>query len=182
MSRIRFWLSKRERRLSCIAGLCDGILTALIFAAGTLLNYDRSMSIGLALRIACAALASGAFIFFVAHYAELRGELVHAERQLNLTSHGRFATTRLGTAVLRDAAVAAVIASGSTFVGALLPLLGAALFPRPAWLSLAVAIAALGALGIGLAKSIVGSPLRWGTALVLGGILVSLIGLKLHIL
>jgi predicted membrane protein (TIGR00267 family) len=182
MSRIRFWLSKREGRLSCIAGLCDGILTALILAAGTLLRDDQAMSIGLALRVACGALASGAFVFFVAHYAELRGELVHAERELNLTSRGRFATTQLGPAVLREAAVAAVIASGSTFVGALLPLLVSALFPRPAWLSIAVAIATLGVLGIGLAKSIFGSPLRWGAALVLGGISVSLIGLKLHIL
>jgi predicted membrane protein (TIGR00267 family) len=182
MSRVRFWLSKREGRLSCIAGLCDGILTALILAAGTLLNDDQAMSISLALRVAFAALASGAFVFFVAHYAELRGELVHAERELNLTARGRFATTRLGTAVLRDAAVAAAIAGGSTFVGALLPLLVSALFPRPAWLSVAVAIATLGVLGIGLAKSIVGSPLRWGAALILGGISVSLIGLKLHIL
>jgi VIT1/CCC1 family predicted Fe2+/Mn2+ transporter len=88
----------------------------------------------------------------------------------------------LGTAVLCEAAVAAVIASGSTFVGALLPLLVSASFPRLAWLSIAVAIATLGVLGIGLAKSIFGSPLRWGAVLVLGGISVSLIGLKLHIL
>jgi VIT1/CCC1 family predicted Fe2+/Mn2+ transporter len=176
-----FWLSKRERRLSCVAGLCDGILSALTLAAGPLLG-GRAMSISLAFRVAFGALAAGAFMFFVAHYAELRGELIHAERQLNLTSRGHFATTRLGTVVLCDAAIAAVIASVSTFVGALFPLLVSAFFPRPVWLSIAVAIAALGFLGMGLAKSIVGSRIRWGAALVLGGVSVCLIGLKLHIL
>lgn len=182
MTRIALWLSKRERRVSCIAGLCDGILTALTLAAGPLLSGGQAITISLAFRVAVGALAAGAFMFFVAHYAELRGELVHAERQLNLTSHGRFATTRLGTAVLCDAAIAAVIASVSTFVGALFPLLVSAFFPRPVWLSIAVAVAALGLLGMGLAKSIVGSPIRWGAALVLGGFSVCLIGLKLRIL
>jgi predicted membrane protein (TIGR00267 family) len=181
MSRVAFWLSKRERRVSCVAGLCDGILSALTLAAGPLLG-GRVMSVNLAFRVAFAALAAGAFMFFVANYAELRGELVHAERQLNLTSRGRFATTRLGTTVLQDAAIAAVIASVSTFVGALFPLLVSAYFPRPVWLSIAVAVVALGLLGIGLAEAIVGSPIRWGAALVLGGVCVCLIGLKLHIL
>jgi hypothetical protein len=34
----------------------------------------------------------------VAHYAELRAELLHVERELNLMSRGKLATTRLGTA------------------------------------------------------------------------------------
>jgi hypothetical protein len=48
--------------------------------------------------------------------------------------------------------------------------------------SIGVAVAALGLLGMALAKSIVGSPLRWGVALVLGGLSVCFIGMKLHIL
>jgi len=45
---------------------------------------------------------SGAFVFFIAEYARVRDELVHAERQLNLTSHGRFAASRLGQTVFRE--------------------------------------------------------------------------------
>ncbi len=50
----------------------------------------------LAIRVATAALVSGGFVFFVAKYAELRGQLIQAEKELNLTSHGKLATTTLG--------------------------------------------------------------------------------------
>jgi hypothetical protein len=67
------WLLSSRNRLDLVAGLSDGILTALTLAAGKLLGPEAAMSPGLALRVALAAAVSGAFVFFVAHYAVLRG-------------------------------------------------------------------------------------------------------------
>ncbi|HEY7536057.1 MAG TPA: hypothetical protein VH878_08950, partial [Thermodesulfobacteriota bacterium] len=78
----------REYVFALVIGLVDGILTALTLAGGKVLNTRDSIETTLVLRISMAAALSGAFIFFVAEYVRLRGELVHAERHLNLTSHG----------------------------------------------------------------------------------------------
>jgi VIT1/CCC1 family predicted Fe2+/Mn2+ transporter len=181
MSNALDWIFRRDRYLPPVAGLCDGILSALTPAAGRMLDAARPMTMGTAFRVAAGALASGAFIFFVGHYAQLRGELVHAERELNLTAHGRFARTRLGAAVLRDALAATVIGSGCSFLGALLPLAISALFPGQAWLGIAAAIGILGLLGLGLARTLYGSSIRWALCLVVSGILLSYLGVRLRI-
>ena len=170
-----------KNRLDLVAGLCDGILTALILAGGSLLHHGSSMSLDLSLRVAVAAAASGAFIFFVAHYAELRSELVHAERQLNLLEHGRFATTRLGRAVLKESFIGALIASICTFVGALIPMLASMIPSAPVWLGVAVAITSLAVLGFLLARAVYGKPMRWALCLGVAGVLVAFIGLQLRI-
>lgn len=139
------------------------------------------MGLGLALRVGAAAAISGAFIFMVAHYAELRGELVEAERQLNLTAHGRFATTLLGRAAFNEAVVGALIASICTFCGALLPLLVGVFVPQVRWLAIVVALLALGLLGYFLAWAVYGHPLRWMIALVVGGIVLAFVGMQLDI-
>jgi|UniRef100_A0A7V6A4H4 predicted membrane protein (TIGR00267 family) len=170
-----------KKRLDFVAGLSDGILTALILGGGPLLHADSSMSWSLSLRVAAAAAIAGAFIFFVAHYADLRSELIRAERQLNLLSHGRFATTQLGKAVLRESLVSAVIDSVCTFIGALIPL-SASLIPHgPRWLGAAVGIGALAVLGFFLGRAAYGSPVRWAVALTLAGVLVAYIGMNLKI-
>jgi predicted membrane protein (TIGR00267 family) len=170
-----------KHRLDLVAGLCDGILTALILAGGTLLQAESSMSLGLALRIAAAASVAGAFIFFVAHYADLRKELVDAERQLNVLEHGRFASTRLGKAVLWDALVSALINSMCSFIGALIPLLASMIPAGPAWLGGAVALAALVLLGFLLGRAAYGSALSWAVGLGVAGVIVAYIGMKLRI-
>jgi hypothetical protein len=104
------WLLGPKHRLDLVAGLCDGVLTALTLASGKLLNTNEPIDYSLALRVAAAAALTGGFILFAAHYAELRGELVEAERQLNLRSHGRFASTRLGRVVLYEAITGSLIA------------------------------------------------------------------------
>jgi len=180
--KISAWLSQTEHRLDLVAGLCDGILTALILAAGKLLTGGDSVTVSLALRVAAAATLTGGFAFFVARYADLRSELVRAERQLNLMSHGRFASTRLGRAVLRDAWLGALIISICSFFGAMLPLMISAILPRPTWLGVAVAIGTLALLGIFLAKAVYGSPARWALVLAIAGALLSLIGVKLEIM
>ena len=60
----------------------------------------QPIDLSLAVRIALAVSLSGGFLIFVAEYARLRGELIHAERHLNLSRAGRLATTKLGKDVL----------------------------------------------------------------------------------
>jgi predicted membrane protein (TIGR00267 family) len=174
-------LTGSHHQLDLVAGLSDGILTALTLGAGHLLPGHPPMGLALALRIATAGAISGAFIFMVAHYAELRSALVEAERQLNLASHGRFATTQLGRAALIEAVAGALIASACTFCGALLPLLVGAFVPQLRWLSVMVALVALGVLGHFLARTTYGRPLHWVLALIIGGAVLALVGMQLEI-
>lgn len=175
-------IHRRRLRLDVVAGLTDGILTALTLGSGRLVADAAPITGVLALRVAGAAAISGVFVFFVAHYADLRGELIEAERQLNLTAHGRFATTRLGEAVYREALVQAIVASLCTFAGALLPLgLGTVRgFPRCA--PVIGSIAALGLLGCLLARATAGKPWRWATGLGLMGLVLAGVGVVLRII
>jgi predicted membrane protein (TIGR00267 family) len=175
------WIFRRDRCLPLVAGLCDGILTALTLAAGRMLDASHPMTLGTALRVAVGAFASGAFIFFVGHYAQLRGELVHAERELSLAAHGRFARSRLGAAVRRDALIATLLGSVSSFLGAVVPSAVSALVPAQAWLGIATALGILGLLGVALALTLFGSPARWTLALVVCGILLAYLGVRLRI-
>ncbi|PWK89740.1 hypothetical protein [Fulvimonas soli] len=168
-------------RLDLVAGLTDGILTALTLGAGHMLAAAAPATPGLAFRVAGAAAVSGAFVFLVAHYADLRGELVEAERQLNLVAHGRFATSRLGRAVFREAVSKAAMASLCTFAGALLPMLVGALAWLPRWTPIAVSIVALCLLGWLLARTVFGRPLYWVLALGAAGGLLAWLGAALKI-
>lgn len=150
------WLLHPRHRLDLVAGCCDGILTALTLASGRLLNAETPIDAGLG--VATAATVSGGFILFFAHYAELRSELIHAERQLDLRSHGRLAATHLGHTALRKAVVGALIAGGCSFCGALLPLLLGAFMPRVSWSAIVVALGVLTLLGGVLDKAVHGSP------------------------
>ena len=172
---------RREMLLAAVLGFSDGILTALTLAAGRLTSAGESVSVDLGLRIATGALASGAFVFFVARYSELRHELIRSERQLNLTSHGRLAAGRLGTEVRHEAIRAGVTSSLAAFCGALVPLMAAALVPQHQWVSILAALLALAALGLGLARAVHGSRTRWSLGLAAGGILLSLLGAFLKI-
>jgi hypothetical protein len=169
-------------RMSCmnvllplVLGLVDGILNGLTLAAGSLLGGSGEVTIGLSLRIGAAAFATAAFAFFVAKYAELRGGLVRAGRQLSLRADQRLHATDLGRLATVDALVATGVACTASFLGASLPLLAGAVLPGPAWL------AALGVLGGGLARVLDGSPTRWAVALVAGGFVLTAIGAQLKI-
>lgn len=174
-------LSIARHQLDLVAGLSDGILTALTLAAGHMLPGRPPMSLSLAVRIGLAGAISGAFIFMVAHYAELRGALVQAERELNISSHGHFAATRLGRSALVESAIGALIASTCSFCGALLPLTVGVYTPGIRWLSIAVALLALAILGYLLAVTVYGSRLRWVITLVLGGAILAWVGMQLEI-
>jgi len=173
------WIVNRQNRFDLIAGFCDGILTALTLAAGKLID-GSPLPADLSFRVAAAAI-SGAFIFFVAHYAVLRGDLIEAERQLSMPTHGRLASTRLGRAALSEAVRRALITSACSFCGALLPLIVGSCLPALRWLAIATALACLTLLGSLLGKTVHGQPLRWGAGTMLGGAALAYIGLHLKI-
>ena len=165
-----------------VAGVCDGMLTALTLASGRMIGPGSGLSGGLALRVAAAAAAvTQIFVFFVARYAQFRQELVHAERQLNLITPGHLVSTRLGRAVLHDAAAAAAISAVCSFAGALVPLGLSALLPQVPWLSIALTVALLAGLGALLARTVHGNPWLWALGLIVGGLAVSYVGVQLDI-
>jgi predicted membrane protein (TIGR00267 family) len=175
------WFASPQRRLDIVAGLVDGILNALTLAAGKLMQSGGGASVGLAIKVGVATATTTMFVFFVAHYADLRNELVHAERELNLLSRGRLATTQLGHQVLRKSLIGALVASICGFAGATIPLLLTLTLPGPPVLGLIVTIGLLAVLGAILARSFYGSPWAWAIALMAGGALLTYIGAKLNI-
>lgn len=180
MTFARWWTSSRTR-LDVTAGLVDGILNALTLAAGRMVRDGAGANLTLAGRVGAAAALTTLFVFFTAHYAELRAELVRAERQLNFASHSKLARSALGRQVLGEAALGALGASGCGLVGAALPLALATMLPGPAWLSLPLTLGLLAALGGVLAHSFHGRPAVWATVIALGGAILTAAGLELNL-
>lgn len=171
-----------SNRLDVVAGLIDGILNALALASGRIMHADgEGATIALAARVAIAAGATTIFVFFVAHFAQLRLELIRHERELNFTEHGKLAATRLGRRVFLESLHKAVLAAAFSLAGALFPLILCALLPSPIWLGLAITIGSLGVLGSLLAKTIYGSPVVWGIGLFVGGIVLAIVGTQLDL-
>lgn len=167
--------------LPLVLGLSDGILNALVLAAGSIVGATGHLAIGLALRVGTAALVTAVLTVYVATYAEQRAHLVHASRELNLSSRGHLATTKLGRAAIRDAPAGTATAAASSFLGAVFPLLIGSALRKPTWLPLVVSIAALAALGVGVGHVVAGSRLRWCIVLAISGAVVAYIGLQLRI-
>jgi len=176
-------MSERGGRilLPVALGLADGVLNALTLASASLIGQDVHVTVGLAVRISIAALVTAGFSVFVGTYAEERGGLRRAARQVNLDNEAALVETRLGQIATRRALMQAALASGSSLLGALLPLLVAAELPGPGWIAAVVAICALGLLGVGLAWTALGNRLVWAAALVAGGIGVTAVGVWISI-
>lgn len=172
---------RRDALLPLALGFADGILNALTLAAASMLGDGAHATAGLAVRIGIAAFVTAGFAVFVADYADTRGSLRHASRQLNLDSESGLAATRLGGDALRRAGVQSLLAAVSSLLGAALPLLLAAALPGPGWIAVAIAVAALGLLGAGLASVVMGSRVRWAASLIIGGIAVTVVGAWLKI-
>jgi len=171
-------LSDPRHRLDVVAGVVDGILNGLILAAGKLLS-GTGASWMLVVKVGAATCFTTFFVFFVAHYAQERTDLVHAERELNLLKHGKLATTRLGQQVLLESFVGATIASLCGLIGAFVPLFLSMVFPP--LLGLVTTFLLLGGLGVVLARTFYGSPLLWGTTIMAGGALLTYVGVRLDI-
>lgn len=172
---------RSEHLFPLVTGSIDGILTALTLAAGRIVTPHQAIDLMLAVRIALAACLSGGFVFFVAEYAHLRAELVHAERHLNLSTAGRLAASRLGSDVLRTSLGYTLIATVGGFMGAMLPLALGAIFSAISWMTIVVAVAVLGLLGIAVSRAVKGNPIYWAIDLMAVGALLSIAGMLLHV-
>jgi predicted membrane protein (TIGR00267 family) len=168
-------------RFYIVAGLCDGILTALTLGSGRLFDVASPMSFNLAWRVAAAGGVPGALIFFIAHYAELRAELVRAERELNILTRGHLATTRLHRAVIQESAVVSAAGGICSFVGAMFPLSIGAVFPQSAWVAIMASIGGLAVFGVCLARSVHGNALVWAGMLIFSGVSLTVVGWLLKI-
>ncbi len=162
-------------------GFIDGILTALTLTAGRLLEPGATADYGLALRVAIASFASGIFVFFVAKYAELRGKLLRQGRELNLASSKKLINTVLGRKILVSSFVDAAISGVAGFVGAYFPLLIAAIIPTLPWFTFSISLAILGVVGFILGREVGKRPILWIIGLLAGGIIITAIGVELHI-
>ncbi len=176
----RFPTLHGPRAFAVVVGLTDGILNALTLAAGHFVSGQKP-TIQLSIRIAAGSAICGVFVFFTAEYARLRGELLDAERQLNLSDRGRLATTNLGRQVRREAVVSAFASSVSNFLGAFFPLWFGSVIPGRTLFALFPSVAALGILGALIARSIHAKLSLWVLALTLSGVLFSILGVWLHI-
>jgi hypothetical protein len=177
---VRGWIEGPRTRLDIVAGLIDGILNALTLAAGHLMKAAGA-DLSLTVRVGVATGLTTLFVFFMAHYAELRAELVRAEKELNVLAHGRLAASLLGRRAVQASAAGAALAAVGGVCGSTISLLLCSYLPGPRWIGLAAAIALLGVLGALLAKSFHGSAAFWSLTLVVGGIVLTVIGVKIDI-
>lgn len=178
---LRSWLVSPRTRLDVTAGLVDGILNALTLASGRLTGSSGGATLGLTVRIGLAASLTTLFVFYVAHYAELRTDLARSERQLNLAAHGKLASGRLGRWAMKEALAGAGVAAACGLFGAMLPLYLCVVLPGAPWSGLIATIALLGALGAMLARSFYGDMVIWSVAIMAGGAGLTFVGTKLNI-
>jgi hypothetical protein len=161
-------------------GLTDGLLTALVLTAGTLVGGAVRVSIDQAVRVSSAAALSGLFTVLVSDFVRLRVELSHAAQELNLTSVRPLLASRLGTKVRMQALAAALVTTACSFGGAMIPLASAALI-RVGWAGPAAAGTSLVAIGAVFGRLLSGNPLIWAMLLFSGGAMISLVGVWLRI-
>lgn len=179
--KVIYWLQDPRHRLDIVAGLIDGVLNSLTLAAAKL-TAQGTLTLVLVGKVAAITACSTSFVFFVAHYAQLRSELTRSARELNLLSHGQLATTRLGRQILHEAIWDAVIASVCGVIGSALPLAISLAAPDVPMAGAAFGISLLGVLGWLLARNVFGSPISWAGGLIFGEIVVTMIGVKLDVL
>lgn len=165
-----------------VIGLVDGILTALILAAGKVVASHARIEVGDIIRVAVVASISAAFTFFVAQYAAFRDRLVEAARHLTLGSRGPLVKTQLGRAVLVESVLGSLVSGSCSFIGAVFPLLVAMALPESSWLALGGPIAALGVLGGFLGRAAEGNVLVWAAGLMGIGVLLAFVGVQVRIM
>jgi hypothetical protein len=159
----------------------DGILTALTLASGKLIYSTQGTSISFSLRVGAATALTTLFVFFVAHYAQMRADIHRAERELNLKSHGKLAAGALGRRAVRESLLGSGLAAVCGLVGAMVPLLLCDALAKEPWLGLMISVGLLGLLGVALARSFQGTAIIWALTLMAGGCLLTWIGLQLNI-
>ncbi|CAC12309.1 hypothetical membrane protein [Thermoplasma acidophilum] len=149
--------------------------------AAAALSSLTSIGMTEALRIGAGSATVGGFSFFIAEYARLRGEVFRMSRQLAMDSPRRLMRSRIGVEITEEALEGTAIAGVSGFLGSMIPLATDALLPDYHILPFSVAIIALAFLGIGLARSISGNYTIWAVGMSAVGIVMSYVGIFLHI-
>jgi predicted membrane protein (TIGR00267 family) len=178
---LRTWIESARTRLDITAGMTDGVLTALTLASGKLLRANAPVASSIAFKIGAATALTTLFVFFVAHYAELRTEIDRAEKQLNLLRRGTLAAGELGRRAVANAFAGSLLAAACGLLGSMVPLLLCFALPTPRWLGLAITIGLLGLLGAAMARSFRGPIGFWAVVLMLGGVVLAWIGWQLDI-
>ena len=172
----------KKQLFALLLGLIDGILTVLALATGHVLNHSAGpITLWFSLKVAFATAASGACIYFFSEYSRQRQGLIHAEKQLNLATHGKLATTQLGRQILKETLWGILVSSVFSFFGGMLPLSIAMLIPHAQWIAIVVALFMLLLLGIGIASLVYGNAFTWSLSLVLAGGLIAFIGYTLNV-
>lgn len=173
----------KKNLFALVLGLIDGILTVLTLATGKVLDKTgEEFSLSLALRVAFVTTISGSFVYFISEYTKQRHSLIKYEKELNMTSHGKLVTSKLGKQIIKETMVGAYISGTFSFFGAFIPISGAVFFPQYSWISIIIALFILAALGLSVARLVYGNNLQWVLALLLAGLAVSFIGYKLHVI
>jgi predicted membrane protein (TIGR00267 family) len=166
-----------------VMGFVDGILTVLTLATGRILNNSHEdFSFSLAIRVALVTSLSGICVFFISQYSRERQRLIVAEKELNLSAHGKFATTNLGKKIFTETFQSMMITGLCSFIGSFIPISGAVFFPDAAWISIALALLILGTMGFGVSKLVYGKSYLWVLSLIFIGVFVSFIGYQLHVI
>ncbi len=156
-------------------GLSDGIITTLMLISRTVIEGNFS-GIDLAFRIAFGSSFVGGFSFFIAEYSKLRGEISHSSRQLMLRSPSYLVKSRIGKDILVESVAGTGASILSGFVGAMLPLSLAILFPTRGLIAIYLADGAMALLGAGIAKSVNGNYIFWIITMFVLGIAVTVLG------
>ncbi|EFK36125.1 MULTISPECIES: hypothetical protein [Chryseobacterium] len=173
----------KNNLFALLLGLIDGILTVLALVTGHVLTSEgMPITLSLALKVAFATTVSGAFIYFFSEYSRQHTHLIHAEKQLNLASHGKLATTQLGKRILKDSLRGVIISSICNFSSAMIPMIVALIFPTMQWIALIIALIMLVTVGIGIAHLTYGSATKWSISLLAAGCFVAYIGYKLNVI
>ena len=146
-------MTRQDKKFPLLFVFIDGIVTALIVCTGKISEVENKFGINLAIRVSIGALITGGFVFFVAKYAELRGALAQAEKELCLTSSGKLVTTALGKKIIRASIGDAILCGVSIFVGTFFILLIAVVDFYPPWITFVASIVTLGISGVYFRKS-----------------------------
>lgn len=175
------WFFKRDQLVPLLNGICYGLLTALAFAGGELFHGQKSIDFSLALHIAIATPFVSSFVAFIVNYTQERNELIRWEKQLNITSSGRLAATKLGKEVLLDVIKKTLLTFVFTFLGTLCTLSIIIFLPKNPLLIISFIVLLLGFLGNALSHIIYGNAIRWTVGFIIAGLLITYIGIILHI-
>ncbi|AOV95789.1 hypothetical protein A9798_01720 [Edwardsiella hoshinae] len=166
--------------VALLGGAVSGTMSAALLAIGTLWAGAAPLARPMLLTIGAVSVLSSAFAFLLSHYAGLRDDLLHAERQLNLTASGRLASGILGRKIWRQAWHATLYTALAYVFCFSLPFLAAWPFPQVCWLPAAITLLLIVVMALLLAR--VMRARRWATLGVVsvGFVLCAVIGALLR--